>query len=93
MVVIGLAAVSLAFVVAAWKWREAAEVATALGSVTGVIGTVVGAYFGMQIGAAGKRRAEEERRQAEQWAMRAAGALPPEVAERMFTERWPSAEP
>jgi hypothetical protein len=37
-----------AFTLAVTKYREAGDVATAMGSVTGVIGALVGAYFGIR---------------------------------------------
>jgi hypothetical protein len=38
---------------------------TALGAETTVIGTLVGAFFGVQVGSAGKEKAEEERSKSE----------------------------
>lgn len=38
---------------------ESAVVATMLSAVTGVVGSLVGAYFGVQVGSQGRREAEE----------------------------------
>ncbi len=61
----GLAAVALIYVLAVWRWTDASDVATAVSSAVGVIGTLVGAFFGVQVGSAGKEKAEEKRVQAE----------------------------
>jgi hypothetical protein len=59
-----------------WK---ANEVATIVGLFTGVVGTLVGAFLGVQIGSAGKQKAEN-------LAQRALGALSPEKAQDVLTE-------
>jgi hypothetical protein len=90
-----------------WRAHNMAERApegltTAVGSVTGVIGTLVGAYFGHQLGAASKERAErraaaarreseDARREKEQvkskvLKRRVLNALPREEAERLLDE-------
>jgi hypothetical protein len=65
------------------SWLRAGEASTAIAPITTVIGTIVGAYFGMQKGAEGTEAAEEGRRVAEERASRAedkatrlAGAVP-----------------
>lgn len=65
VVALGIVSVAVAFLFSAWKWNSAAEVATAVGSITGVIGTLVGAYFGVQVGSDGKQKSEQRRDQAE----------------------------
>lgn len=50
---------------AMWKWNLAQEVAVVTGAVAGLVGTVVGAYFGIQVGAAGSEHVERARRDAE----------------------------
>jgi vacuolar-type H+-ATPase subunit I/STV1 len=69
------------------KVSTSAEVAAIVGLFTSVTGTLVGAFFGLQIGAAGaeherrsRQRAEESRQRAEQLTRRALAHLHPDVA-------------
>jgi uncharacterized membrane protein YdcZ (DUF606 family) len=48
VVIAGLAAVVVIFVVAVLHYKTAAEVTTAVGAVSGVIAALVGAYFGIR---------------------------------------------
>lgn len=57
-----------------WK---AADITTLVGSLTTFLGTVVGAFLGVQVGAAGKANAENVAR-------RALAALPPESARHVL---------
>jgi hypothetical protein len=50
--------------VAVLKWSCANDVALVVGPVTSLVGTVVGAFFGVQVGAQGKERAEAVRDEA-----------------------------
>ena len=84
LVVIGLVVILVVFVVAVWKYGAANDVVTVVGSVTGVIGTIVGAFFGLQAGAAGKEKAEAARKDAEEKALKLASALQPEVAAKIL---------
>lgn len=81
VVLAGLAVILVAFIVALARYDKAADVSTALAPVTGIVGTLVGAYFGVQVGSEGKARAEEARSRSEEQAKAALGALPPETAE------------
>lgn len=58
----------------AWK---PADVMTLIGSLTTFLGTVVGAFLGVQVGAAGKQKAEER-------VQRAMAELSPEAAQRVL---------
>jgi hypothetical protein len=80
-VLAGLAVILTAFLLALGEYSKAADVSTALAPVTGVVGTLVGAYFGVQVGSAGKERAEDAREKSEQEAKAALAALPPDRAE------------
>jgi hypothetical protein len=55
----GLVVVALTFCAALIAFDKASSVSTALAGVTGVIGTLVGAYFGVQVGSEGNPRADE----------------------------------
>ncbi len=57
--------VAVTFSVSVLKWSTAADVATVMGSVTGVVGTLVGAFLGFKIGSQGKEKADEDRREAQ----------------------------
>ena len=81
VVLAGLAVILVAFLLALGEYSKAADVSTALAPVTGVVGTLVGAYFGVQVGSAGKERAEDAREKSEQEAKAALAALPPDRAE------------
>ncbi len=48
VVIAAFVAILGAFALAVTKYREAGDVATAMGSITGVIGALVGAYFGIR---------------------------------------------
>ena len=58
----------------AWKPNEISSI---IGLFTGVVGTLVGAFLGVQVGAAGKAKAEN-------LANRALGALSAEKAEEIL---------
>jgi hypothetical protein len=51
-----------------------------------LVGTVVGAFFGVQVGSAGKERAEAARERSEEMAKAALSMLPPESAEQLRSE-------
>ena len=57
-----------------WK---VSDIMTLIGSLTTFLGTVVGAFLGVQVGAAGKANAENVAR-------RALAALPPESARQVL---------
>jgi hypothetical protein len=69
------------FSIGAVKISGGAEMVAALGSMTTVVGTIVGAYFGVQIGSHGKEAVEAERIHAERAARLALGKLDPEAAD------------
>ncbi len=84
IVLLGLVLVAAVFLAAIAKWSAAQDVAAAVGSVTGIIGTMVGAFFGVQVGSAGKEKAETARNEAENKAFRLAAALSPDVAAKIM---------
>lgn len=59
-VVVGLVVLLAAFLVAAFHYKTAGDVSTALAAVTGTIGTLVGAYFGVQAGSRSGERAASQ---------------------------------
>ena len=53
------------FAISLWKWPTSSDVTSVLSAVTGVIGTLVGAYFGVQVGSSGKADAISAQKAAE----------------------------
>jgi phage tail tape-measure protein len=58
----------------------AQQVSTALAPITGVVGTIVGAYFGVQVGSSGQEQVESARAKAEDQAKALAAVAPSEAA-------------
>jgi hypothetical protein len=61
----GLLVVAAAFVFAVFK-VDKASVSALYAGLTGVTGTIVGAYFGVQVGQSGKHEADQARDKAEE---------------------------
>jgi hypothetical protein len=57
VVVVGFGILIAAFLVVVFHYPTAGDVSTALAAITGTIGTIIGAYFGVQAGGAGGQRA------------------------------------
>jgi vacuolar-type H+-ATPase subunit I/STV1 len=57
--------------------KAAADIVAITGLFTSVLGTLVGAFFGLQIGSAGTTRERQERQKAQQVAERALAELDP----------------
>lgn len=90
VVLAGLVVLILTLSVAVWRWSTAQDVALILGTITGTVGTIVGAFFGINVGAAGKEKAEDARSTAEDKKDKAvtaaiayAGQLDPAAAEQV----------
>ena len=58
IIISGFALVFLITLIATFRWVEVTSVATVVGAVASLVGTVVDAFFGVQVGAVGKERAE-----------------------------------
>jgi hypothetical protein len=65
IVIAGFVLVGLSFVASLMKFTMAADVSSVFGLITGVVGTLVGAFFGVQVGSQGKEKAENARNNAE----------------------------
>jgi hypothetical protein len=63
------------------------EVATLFAGVCGVVGTIIGAYFGVQAGQAGKDRAEAELRRVNDMAIRMAAYVDPALIDQALGPR------
>jgi hypothetical protein len=88
IVISGLVLVVVVFAVGILKMdKPCADVATLVTSVTGVIGTIVGAFFGVHAGSAGKGKADDDRNKAVDLALHLAAACPHDVAAGIL-EQW-----
>ena len=86
IILAGFLLVALVSVVSIFKWEDVTSVATAIGATTSLVGTVVGSFLGVQVGAAGKERAQADLRHVEEVARLALSMLPPEVAKQIRDE-------
>src|SRR5215207_3541423 len=86
IIITGFALVFLITLIATFRWSEVTNVATVVGAVSSLVGTVVGAFFGVQVGAVGKERAEAARERSEQGIKAALSMLPPESAAQLRAE-------
>jgi hypothetical protein len=82
IIIAGFLVVLLVFVVAVLKWPEAKDVTAAVGAVTGTVGTLAGAYFGVHAGAAGKEKVEQQRDAAQAKVEKLAALMDPSIAAR-----------
>jgi hypothetical protein len=74
-----LIAAVLACVLAIQTTWKASDVTALMGTFTTIIGTLVGAFLGVQVGAAGKQKSDH-------LAHKALAALPPEEAVRVLSD-------
>jgi hypothetical protein len=86
VVLLGIGALVFIYVVAFLRWTTASDIAALVGSAGGVIGTIVGAFFGVHTGAVGKERAEEQRDTANSKLQALLGITPPQEYERLRKE-------
>jgi hypothetical protein len=61
VVVGGLILIGIFYLVSIYRYTSASDVNTVMAPVVGVIGTVIGAYFGVHAGASGKDKIEKDR--------------------------------
>ena len=87
VVIVGLTAVTAGYLIALYTNKLPAEhVATALASFGGVIGTIVGTFFGLHHGAAGKEKAERQRDKALKIALMLSGRAPEDKFELLLKD-------
>jgi len=84
LIVAAFVLLAVVFGVAVWRYTHASAVVAVVGSVATVAGTILGAFFGAQVGSAGKEAAEARRAQAERTARLALGKLDPQAAEDLI---------
>ncbi len=95
VIIVGLIAITVLATqlpVSAENWKPS-EITALVGGLTTFLGSVVGAFLGVQVGAAGKDKAEEARTKAEadkdkaqETAKLALAALQPEEARRVLKQ-------
>jgi hypothetical protein len=56
----GLGVIVLCFLIAVWRYDSATDAGPVLAAVTGTVGAIVGAYFGVQVGSAGKEQSDAQ---------------------------------
>ncbi|MEU0565640.1 hypothetical protein ABZ297_09635 [Nonomuraea sp. NPDC005983] len=83
VVVTGIVAILVAFAAAVFATREFAPM---FAGVAGVVGTIIGAYFGVQAGQSGKARVEAELSKAQELVVRLAAYVGTENAPRVIDE-------
>jgi hypothetical protein len=86
IILAGFVLVALIAIISIYRWEDVTNVATVIGATTSLVGTVVGAFLGVQVGAAGREQAEADRRRLEETSRLALSMLPPEVAEQIRQE-------
>jgi uncharacterized membrane protein HdeD (DUF308 family) len=83
VVVTGIVAILVAFGAAVFA---SSEFAPLFAGVAGVVGTIIGAYFGVQAGQSGKARVEAELARAQELVVRLAAYVGTENAPRVIDE-------
>lgn len=86
IILTGFGLVALVSVVAIFRWNDATNAAAVIGATTSLVGTVAGAFLGVQVGSAGRERAEAARVQSEEMVRAAMAMLPPESASQLRVE-------
>lgn len=90
LIVIGISSVTVIFVttmiVFQGQFEQATEVLTGLASVFGVIGTLIGAYFGVKASGDAREAAESARRRSSAVTSKVLARSQPEVAEAALKE-------
>ena len=86
----GLAALLLVLVISKWVEVDSNQFTQLAAAVVGVIGSIVGAYFGVKIGTDGTQKALESQRQEAARAQIFAAHLDPEVAKDALKLAFPA---
>ncbi len=85
VIIVGLVVMAVLVVklsVAGGQWKPA-EITALVGALTTFLGSVVGSFLGIQIGAAGKGKLEGEKERAQETANLALAALQPDEAKKI----------
>jgi hypothetical protein len=84
--IVGLVVPAAIVVLLVFRDWQANEIAAIVGLFTGLVGTMVGAFLGVQVGAVGKHEAIEARKEAEAVTRRALASLPAAEAEKILAK-------
>ncbi len=79
---LGLSAALVVLLVFGAGMRSSADIVAIVGVFTGVSGTVVGSFFGLQVGSAGREQERAERRDADRMTQMAFGQMTPEQVDK-----------
>jgi hypothetical protein len=74
----------VAYALAVSKYEKAGDVSTAMAAITGAIGSLAGAYFGVQVGSEGKAQADHRAEAMSLYAMRFAAIADPARASEVL---------
>lgn len=88
IIITGFVLVFLITLISTFRWAEDTSVATVVGAVASLVGTVVGAFFGVQVGSVGRERAEAARERSDEGMKAALSMLPPEAAEKLRADMY-----
>jgi hypothetical protein len=87
--ILALAGLGLVLVIAligAWRFSEPAQVVALVGAAASLVGTLVGAFLGMNMGASGRERAERERDRSQRAALQLALRMDPQKLRQLRKE-------
>jgi hypothetical protein len=96
LIVIAFVFLGIVFLVAVTQFDEADEVTAVVGAASGTVGSLTGAFFGLQFGAAGRERAEASSARHERAAVALAAAEGPEETKKVVSDLYdlpPATEP
>src|SRR5436309_9935877 len=79
---LGLSAALVVLLVFGAGMRSSADIVAIVGVFTGVSGAVVGSFFGLQVGSAGREQERAERRDADRMTQMAFGQMTPEQVDK-----------
>jgi hypothetical protein len=79
---LGVSAALVVLLVFGAGMRSSADIVAIVGVFTGVSGTVVGSFFGLQIWSAGREQERAERRDADKMTQMAFGQMTPEQVDK-----------
>lgn len=82
IIIAGFLVVLAVFLISAHKWPDSKDVTAAVGAVTGTVGSLAGAFFGVRAGSEGKDKADAQRDVAQAKVERLAGLMDPATAAR-----------
>lgn len=85
LIVVAFVLLGAVFGIAVAKFTAPADITAVVGSVAGVVGVIIGAFFGVQVGSSGKEAAEADRAQAERAARIALAKLEPREADQIMS--------